>query len=228
MQHDADAFRARYRADIHPLYNATLHAGFVLSVGIAGLAFFCAQLQAVQPLEWLVVPAALVLFNWGEYTVHKRYGHNKHAGPGALFYKRHTGDHHSFFVTERMRYDSAKDWRVILFPAWLIILYSAGAFAAWWVIALVNANVAALFSATMLFGYLVYEIFHSCEHLPDESRLAKLPWIRQMRRHHALHHRRDLMQTHNFNLVFPLMDWLCGTLYREPQAAAAAHEEKRA
>ena len=36
-----------------------------------------------------------------------------------------------------------------------------------------------------------------------------------MRRLHQLHHRRELMQTHSFNIVFPLMDWLKGTLYWE-------------
>lgn len=40
-----------------------------------------------------------------------------------------------------------------------------------------------------------------------------------MRRLHELHHRRELMQTHNFNLVFPLMDWCYGTLHWEAETA---------
>ncbi|HAA38491.1 MAG TPA: fatty acid hydroxylase, partial [Pseudomonas sp.] len=40
--------------------------------------------------------------------------------------------------------------------------------------------------------------------------------IRQMHRLHALHHRRELMQGRNFNIVLPLMDYLFGTLYWEP------------
>nr|WP_232354791.1 hypothetical protein [Pseudomonas aeruginosa] len=28
-----------------------------------------------------------------------------------MFYKRHTGDHHSFFVAGQMRYEQARDWR---------------------------------------------------------------------------------------------------------------------
>jgi len=35
---------------------------------------------------------------------------------------------------------------------------------------------------------------------------------------HALHHRRELMQGRNFNIVLPLMDYLFGTLHWEPQA----------
>lgn len=215
MTHDVDAFRTRYRAGIHPLYNAWLHGGFVFGFGFLAIAFFLRQLQDVQALEWLTIPVALVFFNWGEYSVHQHLGHHKHT-LSALFYKRHTGDHHSFFVADRMRYETSRDWRVILFPAWLILVFSfllaAPAFA---VISLVNANIAALFSATLLAGYLGYEFFHSCEHLPPEHFLARLPWIRHMRQLHRLHHRRDLMQSRNFNITFPLMDWLYGTLYWE-------------
>ncbi|WP_271407845.1 sterol desaturase/SRPBCC family protein [Pseudomonas sp. Q1-7] len=215
MKHDTQAFRDHYRADIHPLYNVWLHGGFVLAYGAACLAFFIGSLEQVRPWEWLVVPAALVFFSWGEYSIHKNLGHHK-TRLGAMFYKRHTGDHHSFFVAGRMTWESARDWRVILFPAWLIVLYSIGLFAAWWLLSLANGNVAALFSATLLAGYLSYEVFHACEHLPADHPISRLPWIRQMRRLHELHHRRDLMQTHNFNLVFPLMDWLKGSLHWEP------------
>ena len=42
-----------------------------------------------------------------------------------------------------------------------------------------------------------------------------------MRRLHELHDRRDLMHTHNFNLVFPLTDWLLGSLHWEPEEQEA-------
>lgn len=216
MSPDTRAFRARYRAGIHPLYNAWLHGGFVLAYGAACLVFFISGLENVKPLEWLVVPLALMFFSWGEYAIHKNLGHKK-TRPGAMFYKRHTGDHHSFFVAGQMTYESTRDWRVILFPAWLIVLFSLGLFVAWWLLSFLNTNAAALLSTTMLAGYLSYEVFHACEHLPANHPISRLPWVRHMRRLHELHHRRDLMQTHNFNLVFPLMDWLRGSLYWEPQ-----------
>lgn len=97
----------------------------------------------------------------------------------------------------------------ILFPAWLVVVFSLGALLAWSLLGLLNDNLAALFAATLLLGYLSYEIFHACEHLPPEHPLSRPPWIRHMRRLHELHHRRELMQTHNFNLVFLLMD--CAT-----------------
>lgn len=175
MAHDVDSFRARYRAGIHPLYNAWLHGGFVFGFGLLCVWFFLQPLHGVKPLEWLAVPMALVFFNWGEYNVHIHLGHHKHR-LGALFYKRHTGDHHSFFVEERMRYEGSRDWRVILFPAWLIVLYSLLLAApAFWLIGHVSSNAASLFSASLVLGYLGYEFFHSCEHLPPEHLLARLP-----------------------------------------------------
>ncbi|UXI65818.1 sterol desaturase family protein [Tahibacter amnicola] len=216
LPHDTDAFRARYRAGISRWYNPWLHGGFVLLFGSAVMAWLLGRIDGLNGWEWLALPTGLIIFSWGEYTVHRTFGHHKYR-IGALFYKRHTGDHHSFFVDAKMPYGEARDWRVILFPAWLIVLFSGALVPAYWLLAKFNGDAAALFCATLLGGYLTYEVFHACEHLPPQHPLARLPWIRHMRRLHQLHHRRDLMQSYNFNLVFPLMDWLRGTLYWEPE-----------
>ncbi|MNN10367.1 Polyketide cyclase / dehydrase and lipid transport [compost metagenome] len=149
--------------------------------------------------------------------VHRHLGHHKKSF-ARLFYARHAGDHHSFFTPGHMTYDSARDWRVILFPAWLIVLHTlAVALPLWWLLKHINTNVAGLVGGLLVLGYLTYEVFHACEHLPSRNPLTRLPWIRQMRRLHELHHRRELMQARNFNIVFPLMDYLFGTLYWEPE-----------
>ncbi len=41
----------------------------------------------------------------------------------------------------------------------------------------------------------------------------------RLRRLHTLHHRPSLMQTRNFNITYPIGDWLFGTLYREDPRA---------
>jgi hypothetical protein len=215
MAFDVHPFRAHYRGAISPRYNPWLHGAFVVFYGVCWVSFFYASVTQPSALEWLTLPLTLVFFNWGEYCVHKHLGHFKRP-LGALFYKRHTGDHHSFFVAGQMRYEQPRDWRVILFPAWLIVLFSLALLPVWWLLAQFNGNVAGLFAGTLLLGYLSYEVFHACEHLPDGHPIARLPWIRHMRRLHELHHRRELMQTHNFNIVFPLMDWLYGSLHWEP------------
>ena len=219
MRQTTEAFRSRYRAAIHPRYNPWLHGAFVLLFGVLAIGAFWSSVHQVRPLEWLTVPLTLLFFNFGVYMVHRHLGHHKKRF-ARMFYARHAGDHHSFFTPGHMTYDGARDWRVILFPAWLIVLHTlAITLPLWWLFAQVNSNVAGLFGGCMVFGYLTYEVFHACEHLPPQNPLTRLPWIRQMRRLHELHHRREHMQERNFNIVFPLMDYLFGTLYREPETA---------
>ena len=219
MRQTTEAFRARYRADIHPLYNPWLHGAFVLLFGLLVIGGFWSTVHQVQPLEWLAVPLTLLFFNFGVYVVHRHLGHHKKS-LARMFYARHAGDHHSFFTPGHMTYDSARDWRVILFPAWLIVLHTLVITApGWWLLAQFNSNVAGLFGGCMVLGYLTYEVFHGCEHLPPGNPVTRLPWIRQMRRLHELHHRRELMQERNFNIVLPLMDYLFDTLYWEPEQA---------
>ncbi len=228
MPHPTEAFRTRYRASVHPRYNPWLHAGFVLGYGLLCITLFWSTVHQIHPLEWLAIPLSLVFFNLCIYLVHRHLGHHKYA-LAKLFYARHTGDHHSFFTPGHMTYQSAKDWRVILFPAWLIILHSlAITLPAWWLLKQLNPNVAGLFAGCMILGYLLYEIFHACEHLHDTHPLARLPWIRQMRQLHALHHRRELMQGRNFNIVLPLMDYLFGTLHWEPATQEPNDSQERA
>jgi hypothetical protein len=217
VRQTTESFRARYRADIHPLYNPWLHGAFVLLFGLLAIGVFWSTVHQVKPLEWLALPLTLLFFNFGVYWVHRHLGHHKKSF-ARMFYARHAGDHHSFFVPGHMTYDSARDWRVILFPAWLIVLHTVViTLPLWWLLEQFDANVAGLFGGCLVLGYLTYEVFHACEHLPPGNPVTRLPWIRQMRRLHELHHRRELMQERNFNIVFPLMDYLFGTLYWEPE-----------
>jgi len=219
VRQTTEGFRSHYRAAIHPLYNPWLHGAFVLLFGALAICAFWSNVHQVQPGEWLAVPVTLLAFNLGVYVVHRHLGHHKKRF-ARLFYARHAGDHHSFFTPGHMTYDSARDWRVILFPAWLIVLHTlAVALPIWWLLKHFDSNVAGLVGGVLVLGYLAYEVFHACEHLPSHNPLTRLPWIRQMRRLHELHHRRERMQERNFNIVFPLMDYLFGTLYWEPEPA---------
>lgn len=215
MEHDVEAFRTRYRSAIHPAYRAWLHGGFVLSYGLLVMGLFLGSLQQPSAWHWLSVPLTLLFMNWGEYQIHKHLGHIKRRA-GRLFYKRHTGDHHSFFSERQMAYETSRDWRVIFFPAWLVIVQSLSALLLWLLLRPLDGNLAALVAASWIAGYLLYEILHACEHLPEDHPVSGLPWIAQMRQLHALHHRREHMHDCNFNIVFPMTDWLYGTLYWEP------------
>jgi hypothetical protein len=70
-------------------------------------------------------------------------------------------------------------------------------------------NVAALFAATAVGYYLIYEWCHLAWHQPDDSFVGKLPLVRRLRTLHRAHHT-DMGRA--FNVTFPIADWLHRTL----------------
>lgn len=208
-------FRDAYRRSISNHYNGYVHAAFVATVGLTFICYAFSQTSFIKNVELLNIPITLVIWNFIEFHVHRRLGHTK-TKLGRMFYKRHTGDHHTFYDDQNLIPDNHKDWRVTLFPAWLVIVVAiAASLSGWCLSQLLSENAAFISSASLMAGYLLYEVLHFCDHLPANHFIAQLPWFKQMRNLHRLHHRKDLMRDKNFNLTFPLADWILGTLYWE-------------
>lgn len=206
-------YRESYRCEhIGPRYSGKVHLGFVVVFSLGGIGLCIWQLETVGPLEWLTVPLAFVYANLVEYTGHRWVMHRKVPGLG-LVYKRHAGQHHRFFTDRHMALEGWRDCKAVLFPAVLMVFFF-GAFAApmglllAWV---TTANVAWLFVGVALGYYLNYELLHLAYHLPEGSRLLNLPFIRRLRRLHHRHHDPGLMASKNFNITYPIGDWLFGT-----------------
>ena len=172
-------------------------------------------LEAVSWREWMVVPAALVYANLVEYVGHRWPMHRPFPGLG-LIYKRHAGQHHRFFTHEAMPVESRRDFRALLFPPVLVVFFFGGFAAPVWFLleAFVSANVAWLFVATGIAYYLNYEVLHTAYHLPESHWLARVGLVRRLRWLHQAHHDPRLMASRNFNITYPLGDWLFGTLHR--------------
>jgi hypothetical protein len=220
---DLAAFRAAYRASISPRYAPRLHAAFVFAAGLGFATWRVVGLRAGAP-ALLGLVAGLVVFNVGVYAVHRGLGHTK-TRLGRAFYRRHTVEHHQFFLAEAMAYEDLRDLRVVLFPPWLLVVVALialglGALAAALAgLVLTPATAAAAgdaLAAGVVLGYLLYELFHLSHHLPDDHPLPRLPWFRHARQLHRLHHRPGLMREANFNIVLPLTDLVLGTLRWEP------------
>jgi sterol desaturase/sphingolipid hydroxylase (fatty acid hydroxylase superfamily) len=213
------AFRAAYRASVSPSYSAPLHAGFVFGGGLAFIAWQL-SLASAPPLRLgISLLVGLLFFNTGVYVVHRSLGHRRRWF-ALLFYQRHTGDHHSFFWDHAMTWDDPRDFRVILFPWWLLVGVSAIGLGlgALWALAF-GAGAGHAFSAAVVFGYLLYEAFHLCHHLPAGHPLTRVPGLREVGHLHRLHHRRTNMAGYNFDIVFPITDLLLGTLrWEAPEA----------
>ena len=230
MAFDYQKFRERYRAEISPSYNGWLHMLVVAVTGIVVITYSLSQVVAPTAAELLVVPLTIIAVNFAEYAAHRWMGHKKGKNPLArLFYSRHTGDHHSFFVETAMPAESVRDWRVVLFPAYLIFAFLFGLILPFGVLLIYfgQENIAYLYAASGIFGYLFYEVMHFSYHLPDGSFVEKTPGWKQLRRLHLLHHERDQMAEKNFNITLPVFDILLNTLYWKPENSEIRTEKNR-
>lgn len=213
-------FRARYREDLIPAhYSGWLHAAFTASVSVVIVAWSIAELDAVRPLEWLTIPLTFLYANLAEYWGHRGPMHHPKRGL-TLIYERHARQHHRFFTSEAMALEGSRDLKAVLFPPVLITFFvlafalPVGLVLGW----VATPNVAWLFLATALAYFLNYEILHLLYHLPSGSWPTRWPGFQALRRLHWQHHDPRLMAHCNFNITYPVGDWLFGTLHREPRS----------
>lgn len=210
------AFRASLRDRvIGPGYSGWAHFACTSLVSLALIVLAATRLEDVQPLEWLTVPAAFVFANFAEYLVHRGPMHHPMPGLGAL-YERHSRQHHRFFTHDAMGADTPRDFKLVLFPWWVMLLFF-GAIAAptaallFW---LISANVGLLFAIVGVSYYLIYEWLHFCYHQPAHVWTGRIVLMPTLRRGHTLHHDHTMMRECNFNVTFPIADLVLGTFRR--------------
>lgn len=206
------AFRERR---ISPRYSGRLH--LATTVGISAVIALASglMLDKVQALEWLTIPLTFAYANLSEYLGHRGPMHHKTRLLAGIF-QRHTIEHHSFFTNEAANFESTQDYRAVLFPPILVIFFF-GAFAlpvgaALYYLA--TPNVSYLFVLTAILYFLNYELLHFAYHSGPESWLGRMRLIEALRKHHIAHHDKRLMTRYNFNITYPICDYLFGTRYR--------------
>ena len=145
------------------------------------------------------------------------------AWPLEELFWRHTPEHHVIFVRDDMTMRSTDEFRLVLIPFYgilAIFLTTLPVTAALW--AWASPNVALLWVATTM-GYVVaYEWLHLAYHLPEDSFVGRRALVRRLRNLHRVHHDTATMTKGNFNITFPIFDWLMGTYLPEPAAAHRA------
>ncbi|MFC6634762.1 sterol desaturase family protein [Microbulbifer taiwanensis] len=209
-------YRQSYRADfIGRHYNGWLHLAFTVSASLAVIAYSLLQLKEPTWYQWLTVPLAFVYTNLMEYWGHRGPMHNRRKWLGGV-YQRHTLRHHRFFRHDVMAYGDSRDFHAVLFPPVLVVFFLLltvvpSALLVYW---LLGANVAWLYAATVFGYFLNYELLHFGYHMDKDSWVGRLPGMATLRRLHTRHHDPRLMQCYNFNITYPIGDWLFGTLYR--------------
>ncbi len=207
------AFRIDRRRGVPSGYSGWTHLAVITGVCLASTALF---LYFLGPMVWwhyLVLPVSFVVANFVEYCAHRwpmhhpvRNGFFKH------IYKQHAGIHHRYFTYENMVLDDPRDLREILSTPrhisgfLLMIVVPTMAF-----LSLMSWNIGLLFGATSIMYYLFYEWVHLASHMPPNHWIPSLPVLRGLCHHHKEHHQTRLMREYNFNIAFPLFDYVFGT-----------------
>lgn len=209
-------FRDKYRQQNIPQhYKGWFHFGLTVSLSLIFMVFSFSMLKDVNQWEWLTIPITFLYTNLSEYLGHKGPMHHKRRFLEKVFH-RHTELHHIFFTDKTMSFDDSRDFHAVLFPPILVIFF-LGVFALpvglllYW---LLSANVAYLFVFTIVSYFLNYELLHFSYHLKEDSWVGRLPFMKSLRKHHTDHHNQKLMTHYNFNISYPIFDWIFGTTYK--------------
>ena len=209
-QRQAD-FRAFYRPRISPWYSGWLHVAVIYAIGGAALLYFIPHIHAPTWSDWLIVPAVFLVCNLFEWWIHRFVMHRPVAGFMGI-YRRHTLAHHQFFTDREPTIDDARDFRITFFPPYALITFIAMSAPAAAVAGYVwSPNAGWLLMCTTVGMYLNYEFFHWSCHVKDDRIVRHLPFVNTIRRHHIAHHNQAIMMEMNFNLTYPIADWLFAT-----------------
>ena len=122
-------------------------------------------------------------------------------------YDRHTHQHHQYFSARRMSYDTNREWRIVLFPPYALLIFNLTLPGALAIGYFGTANMGFLLMMLTPIYYLNYEIFLA----ERELVCKKLSFDCTIRRHHASHHSQQIMMEKNMNLTYPIADWFMGT-----------------
>ncbi|MCO7225240.1 sterol desaturase family protein [Pleionea sp. CnH1-48] len=210
-------YRSIYRETrISKSYNGELHAKMVVVIATSIMLLSLIGLE--QPTVWqlMTIPVTFFYANVIEYAAHRWVMHRRISWLSLVF-RRHTLQHHRFYTYNNMLLQEKRDLCATLFPLSLVLFFFIG-FAlpgALVVNYLFGLNVACFFIFTASAYYLMYEVFHTLYHIDYQGWITRQSWFISMKQRHQHHHDVRIMQHCNFNITFPITDWIMGTLYRD-------------
>ena len=166
----------------------------------------------LQGVGWFI--ASCILISFIEHHVHRKLMHRRnflsqHTAGFKRVFEAHALVHHEhyskIFTDEPVAAGEDKEIRLTLRKAPIKALPFAA------VIALVSWEGAAVFVAAMCFHHWMWNTIHLEMHKPEQKVFSTWRIYKFLARYHWLHHR---YQNKNFNVVFPLADYVLGTSAR--------------
>ena len=214
-------YRQKFREHVIPWwYSGILHL-LLNSVSTIGTCIYISTW--ISNLTWqesLAFPVTLLIGNLGVYLIHKFPLHRPYPFIHTQTFAIHTDAHHQFYTDEHVVYDKRDDWFILFFPPLvvlsLVFIYLPIIHFLLPMILPLNAVYMVMIGSVLYF--ILYEVFHYISHLPEDHYLLRIRVLNFIRQHHVYHHNPKLMYSHNFNIVFPLCDYLFGTVYKPPLA----------
>ena len=209
-------FRREFREKVIPKwYHGLAHVTFNSCFLLGGLTFFLSKIQDLRAVELLMIPLTLVIGNFAVYVIHRFPLHRHYPLIGHHTYRIHSKLHHQFFTHELTTVESLKDFYILFFPPWTVLLFLFIHCPMMYALAtqVISKNAAYLHLAMSAFYFMLYEVFHFVSHLPKGHWILKVRHFARMREHHTLHHNPRLMYHYNFNVVFPLFDFIFKSTY---------------
>jgi hypothetical protein len=165
---------------------------------------------------WFIL--SCVLMSFIEHQIHRKLMHRKNFFSARTpsfkrIFEAHALVHHKhyaeIFSDEPVARGEDKEIRLTVRKAPIKAIPVAA------VIALVSWEGAAVFVAVMTFHHWAWNTIHLEMHKPEGRVFSTWPVYKFLARHHCLHHRH---MDRNFNVVFPLADYVLGTSVRANEA----------
>ncbi len=212
-------YRDYFRKEVIPkYYYGPFHVLLNIFLLLGVIIFSATQIKLPSILEIITLPLMLIVGNLVVFVIHKYPLHR----PIKFFmspYNIHSKMHHQFFTDKHIVYDSHRDFYILFFPPEVVIsfVFIFCPISLFLMSVFISLNVAYFFIMGAAIYFILYEVFHYASHLPIDHPLLKIPFFLYMREHHRIHHDPTLMRDYNFNIVYPLSDWLFKTIYKAPK-----------
>jgi len=155
-------------------------------------------------LSYIVL--SVLLMSFIEWSIHK-YVMHKELWPLSKEYRNHTLQHHGrFYQTFNYEEDEVGRqfglklsilWNLIAASPILIIMY------------LICPLFCYIFIGVVIFHHLTWNVIHDEMHNETYGFIKYMPGYKFLEWHHYLHHRHV---NKNFNIVFPIFDYVMGTV----------------
>ena len=200
--------RKELMATIPKWYSGHAHFIFINAFSMSVIAGSLYALKGPTLAEWLLIPALFIFANGFEWWVHRGPMHHRTRSL-RLLYQRHTLEHHIIFTDRHMGLSDHRELFFILFPIWFLPLILLINLPVPVLLAVfVSANAGIMFFLSVFAYYLVYEWFHFVHHIPAHTWIGRRSLVAWLRQHHTDHHDLAPMEQGNFNVSFPLWDFL--------------------